>query len=410
MAAIRLNGSFTVFMLLLAASMAQFADHATANPSAPILRMIDVKAYGAKGDGVTDDTWAINSAINHGSIKRRAIHIPRGIYMINAVSQERPYRNDNGGIVIEGRNIKLILDDNAELRAIPNDSVGYAIINVKNGQDVTIVGGSITGDREVHLGNRGEFGYGIQIRNSKRVTIKNITISNCWGDGIFLGRMNAGTINEDIAIERVLIKNNRRQGISILSAVGLSITDSIIENTHGTAPGAGIDIEPNIIDRLSDVLISNNVIRYNEGFGITIGGRTSIHRVHLLNNIIEGSPRGINVHTNPKFNSYVKDCKISENTIILPKKYKQSVIGVGLYRFLNSTVSNNTILKEDDQSYTSGREYGFYLSEGILANVITGNSVNNTYWGVFQERGVQGNQLIDVHANNFSFNEVVSNQ
>lgn len=375
-----------------------------------LLRVIDIKAFGAAGDGVTDDTSAFRSAINYISINGSTLYIPRGEYMINAVSKELPYCNDNGGIVIEGNNIKLLLDKDAELRAIPNDSVGYAIINIKNSENVTISGGSVTGDRNAHNGDEGEFGYGIQIRNSKKIVIKNIAISDCWGDGIFLGRIKADMANEDIVIEKVLIKNNRRQGISVLSAVGLSITDSVIEGTNGTAPGAGIDIEPNNIDRLENVLIARNIIRDNEGFGITIGGRTSIQKVHVLNNIIEGSPRGINVHTNPKFNAFVTGSKIVENTIILPKKYEQSIIGIGIYRFLNSTVMNNSILKEDNQPHTSGREYGFYVSNNISANIISGNSIKNTYWGIYQERGVEGNQIIDTDANTFSFNEVVSNQ
>lgn len=375
-----------------------------------LLQMIDVKSFGAAGDGVTDDTLAFRSAINYISISGSTLYIPSGEYMINAVSKELPYHNDNGGIVIEGNNITLLLDKDAELKAIPNDSPGYAIINIKNSKNVVIDGGSVTGDRSAHEGDEGEFGYGIQIRNSKKIRIKNITISDCWGDGVFLGRTDANTVNEDIIIEKVLIKNNRRQGISVLSAVGLSITESVIEDTNGTAPSAGIDIEPNNIDRLENVLITKNIIRNNEGFGITIGGRTSIQKVNVLNNIIEGSPRGINVHTHPKFNAYVTESKIVDNIIILPKEYKQSIIGIGIYRFLNSTVTNNSILKEDNHPHTSGREYGFYVSNNISANVISGNSIKNTFWGIYEERGVKGNQVIDTNANTFSFNKIITNQ
>ena len=43
---------------------------------------------------------------------------------------------------------------------------------------------------------------------------------------------------------RVTADNNRRQGLSIVEADGVLVTDSIFSNTHGTRPSAGIDLEP----------------------------------------------------------------------------------------------------------------------------------------------------------------------
>ena len=38
-----------------------------------------------------------------------------------------------------------------------------------------------------HTGNTGEWGHGIAVFGSTNVTIENVDISQCWGDGIYLG-------------------------------------------------------------------------------------------------------------------------------------------------------------------------------------------------------------------------------
>lgn len=44
-----------------------------------LLGIVDVKSYGAKGDGVTDDTYAIQRALDHGG----TVYMPAGKYMIS---------------------------------------------------------------------------------------------------------------------------------------------------------------------------------------------------------------------------------------------------------------------------------------------------------------------------------------
>ena len=40
-----------------------------------------------------------------------------------------------------------------------------------------------------------------------------------------------------------------RQGLSIIEAQGLVVTDCVFASTLGTAPMAGIDLEPNLVDQ-----------------------------------------------------------------------------------------------------------------------------------------------------------------
>ena len=78
--------------------------------------------YGAKADGTTDDTQAIQSALDSSSF----VYIPDGTYMIDAVS---------GGIKPKS-NQKIVLSNNATLKAITNASKSYSIVKFENVDNV----------------------------------------------------------------------------------------------------------------------------------------------------------------------------------------------------------------------------------------------------------------------------------
>jgi hypothetical protein len=201
---------------------------------------VSVKNYGAKGDGVTDDTAAIQNAINYAaSIGGGTVSIPDGTYLINADTRIRLRSN-----------IRLSLSNNAVLKVKASSNDTYAVISVLNISNVEITGGKIVGDRDIHLGTTGEWGHGISIRNSKDIYIADISVSNCWGDGMYIGAAYTGTAGEtnfceNVVIERCTADNNRRNGISIISVKNLLVKDCVLSNANGIKPQAGIDFEPN---------------------------------------------------------------------------------------------------------------------------------------------------------------------
>ena len=54
----------------------------------------------------------------------------------------------------------------------------------------------------------------------------------------------ASTRTRRVTIKDVELRDNHRQGISVISAVGLLVEDTVMRGTNGTAPEAGVDIEP----------------------------------------------------------------------------------------------------------------------------------------------------------------------
>lgn len=223
---------------------------------------VDVRDFGAKGDGMADDTSAIQKAVDQtGSRVGVKVYIPDGIYLINPeISINLP------------SNVKLHLADNAVLKAKATTEANHEIINITNVNNVEVSGGSIIGDRKARTGKSGEWGHGIKIMGSSNVKISDISISDCWGDGVYIGSTNRQGFCQDVSIEKFQIDNCRRNGLTIISGKNVTIANGIISNTKGTDPQAGLCLEPNDQSEfMQNILIDKLTTINNGGFGILFG-------------------------------------------------------------------------------------------------------------------------------------------
>lgn len=146
---------------------------------------------------------------------------------------------------------------NGDINLLPNKFEQCYVFDINNAHSITIKGvGKIIGDRVGHLGKTGEWGFGVRIKRSDNVLIEGITISHCWGDCIYIcDKSNC------ITVRNCNLNNSRRQGISVISANNVSVSDCVISNISGTAPGSAIDIEPNANDTVCNVRITNVTVK-----------------------------------------------------------------------------------------------------------------------------------------------------
>jgi polygalacturonase len=227
--------------------------------------VFNVRTRGAYGDGVHDDTTAFQEAINALPSDGGTLYVPAGTYVID------PVRN-----VRLRSKMHLQLAPDAKLVAKRNDAERAYVLMVYKVSDVEISGGQIVGDRDTHLGTTGEWGHGIMVRGSARVTIRDMRISKCWGDGVSIGGamvLNAPTIpSDDVVVANIVSTGNRRQGMSIGRSRNVRVYDSEFSYTSGITPGCGIDIEPDVdgLGTTSMVHIENCVIRRNQGNGVQV--------------------------------------------------------------------------------------------------------------------------------------------
>lgn len=150
---------------------------------------------------------------------------------------------------------------------------GDSLFNIILKRNVTLIGyGAVLRMHRKDYDNppyaRAEWRHVLNVKSSSNVKIYGLTLAESGGDGIYLGTAGTGVTNENVHIKDVVCDGNYRQGISVITAEGLLIEDTIMKNTAGTPPQAGIDFEPNrSSERIVDCVMRNCVSEDNKGCG-----------------------------------------------------------------------------------------------------------------------------------------------
>lgn len=200
---------------------------------------------GYKKDGTVDYTNYLQAALNK----------------FNNVLMPNFTIATTGLLAISNSHIKF--QQNSKLKLIPTDRERYQVLAIHGVENVTVTNANIEGDLKRHKGIKGEWGFGIDIRNSRNITISNAIVSNCWGDGIVIAYSTKGFLGKeifktaDIFISDFNISYCRRNGITVGGVNNLKIKNGIITDIKGTPPQAGIMIEP---DRTTYILKNINVV------------------------------------------------------------------------------------------------------------------------------------------------------
>ena len=210
-----------------------------------------------------------------------------------------------GGITLNSNNT-LVFQSDSKLIIEKNNLPSYELIKIHNVSNVQIINANLEGDRNNHIGSKGEWGYGISIRNSSNVLINNFRIENFWGDGIAIG-YGVTKSSRNIVIKNGYLDNNRRNGLSVMNVVGLTVNNVLVSNTNGINPMFGVDFEPNNIhDNLNSISL-NNIYSFNNANGglmltfSKLKSKTKKNVSFTLNNFTDiGSPNGLMLAGVPK--------------------------------------------------------------------------------------------------------------
>jgi len=336
-------------------------------------RVVNVKArpYGALGNGVKDDTAAIQKAIQAVAGTGGTVLIPAGTYLVD------PVADHNAGLRL-GSDMTLRLEPGAVLQAKSTTTSNYSVVAVVRVKQVAIVGGTIAGNRDHNqIQDEEEGGIGLKVLGSSQVFIQGVTAKDCWEDGFYVGE---GA--RDVTLCQCLSDNNRRQGLSVTSADGLLVSACGFRNTTGFmekgsfACGSGIDLEPNEGQTVSNVTITGCDISGNAGVGLGIGppvshtGRAFVTQVVVDGNTVNDNAAktgvgGIEV-------SNTSGHQITGNTL-------SHNVGNGIYLCFhadNNQVSGNTVTGTRPASGPGSDNGNGILLYKTGGNQVTGNTAN----------------------------------
>lgn len=349
--------------------------------------VMNVKQFGAKGDGINDDTLAIQTALNFNT----NILVPSGTYMVNAIT----HININSGN-------RLLLSNDATIKAITTSQDNYAVILCNDVDDVEISGGTIEGDRLTHTGETGEWGMCISITNgSSNINIHDIKLVNAWGDGLYL---NGGN---NVRTQNVTVDSARRNGYSIVSAVNFRSLNDIIKNTNGTAPQAGVDIEPNYdTDKLQNIKFINMITENNLSSGIMMMiGHDNDCSIEITNHSDDGSLNGISVAKSTGTTGYINILESKyrdnvENGILLRGCYNsECLVNIIKPTIINCNTSEKTSPKYGAtiSCYTESADSDYPLGNITITEAYGTNAVlNQTLFSFINDHTSENSKIMNV--------------
>lgn len=369
---------------------------------------ISLMSFGVYGNG-EDETKKIQQALN--SSVGKILYIPK---------QKKSYYKIRQLII--PNNIKIICDPSVIFMG--SDDLNQSIesfevmFRFENSENVTFNGqGALF--KMNKMAYYSEHNHIFMINGGQNINLQNLHIKDSGGDAIFVGAVRSKyNFSKNISILNCKASNSRRQGLSIISVDGLFVSESFFNNSNGTSPECGVDIEPkNHKDILTKIRIVNSKAIGNKKRGFLINLNRLNKQSKPVDIIFENCTADKNMEgfSNRQYREVkgkieFKNC-ISKNSIVSGFTESSCLASSVEKKYINCVVENsNTRGKKMNEYLFKG---GFYLSGSkkdkyeIIGNsqlincksIITSGSKKIDY-GIVIDNG--GNEIGNIHLNNFT--------
>ncbi len=241
---------------------------------------VSPEMYGAIGDGVADDTEAIQAALNSG----RPLVFKERTYAVKT--------NRNECIVVPSGT--RMTGNNTVFKGINENEAVTNVLYLADVSDVYIKGFVICGDVKENTQESNTSGHGIYINGCDNVHIEDVTCRDCLTDGVYVRGNNIEIVNSKM-------ENNGRQGISITHGTNILVENVECSGAFKTSPMSGIDIEPSFeTDTIDGIVLRNIRTKNNSGKGLSISLANLKNQEHcsiLVDNFCDTGSGGIEIGT-----------------------------------------------------------------------------------------------------------------
>ncbi len=246
---------------------------------------VSVKDFGAVGDGVTDDTAALNLAL---AAFNGTLHFSDAATYL--ISSKLSVTGKTGfSIDLAGSTIKM-----ADGTAVAG---GYELLLVQNCHKFKIVNGIFDANRA----NRTPAAFSAQsIRclNVSDFTFDNVRSINAVVDGFYFDSptpADTTTHARDGVLLNCVADNAWRNGMSIIQGRNIQVMGGKYNNTNGGNPGAGIDLESdssNPAASLYNINIFGIEATGNDGYGVQISNEANPRKITVKASSITSNLKG----------------------------------------------------------------------------------------------------------------------
>jgi parallel beta-helix repeat protein len=309
--------------------------------------LFNVKDYGATGNGSTDDTAAINTAIAAATAAGGTVFFPAGTYMTT-------------GITIDGKDDFTLLGSGPAsiIKMVANNSNN--IIRIQNSTRFSVLDLTLDCNRANNtLGTDEDLQCGIHIVSSSAFLLRGLRLLNAHMSGIRTGLFNTDTGGcTDGAITNCYVNLGvtADQGIGIWHSQRISVTNCVVQQ----GGWGGI-----VLTRSDNCTVAGNTC-YNNSYVISGGGGHGIalegaRWSTVTGNICYGNEvNGIHLEVDPQTSArYVEGCTVTGNIM------HSNVHGIFLGKTVSNTVANNVIY--------SNTQAGIILAEDTTRCILDGN-------------------------------------
>jgi hypothetical protein len=391
--------------------------------------IVNVRDFGATGDGVTSDTAAFNAAINHiNATAAHALYIPDGTYLVGALNP----------ITISGVSVYGDGAYGSELR----DTSGTGNLLTFGTGSVTYDGGSIsnlyfnvsgtskTSGAAIYLNKTSQTFIsnirianhfrGIQITNSVLSWVTNVNIINPRPLGV--GILINGTSGNDHYLRGVFIAGNPLA--QPLAGFKLDYTDATwMEGCGALSTGIGLYCSPGAGQIVQHLFLSNNAFDTCANYGMLFqGGGTGIVRrvmstqdwsaTNQLSNILIDPPngsgfsfQGLRCYNGQQHGIYVlggEDVRITNSRIEGNGGGTGNYDGIYIAANVNDISVTNTRIGSAE-GFSAVQRYGINIQAGTNANyIIDSNDLRGNITGAINAGAVTGPIRI---TNNIGYNQ-----